>query len=89
MARPKPDGFTRVIVDLYWPLRCSVNSCAPLNNFDDIEIQLKYPTIDNLVETIKVYGADTLLFKVDLQRAFRILGLVRVTLIFFGLLWYQ
>ena len=50
MARPKSDGGTRVIVDLSWPLECSVNSCVPLNNFDGMEIQLKYPTVDSLVE---------------------------------------
>ena len=71
MAHPKPDGGTRVIVDLSWPLECSVNSCVPLNNFDGMDIQLKYPTVDNLVEKIRKYGPGTLLFKVDLQRAFR------------------
>ena len=27
MAQSKPDGGTRVIVDLSWPCHCSVNSC--------------------------------------------------------------
>ena len=31
MARSKPDGGTRVIVDLSWPRHCSVNSCVPTN----------------------------------------------------------
>ena len=71
MARPKSDGGTRVIVDLSWQLECSVNICVPLNNLHGMEMQLKYPTVDSIVEKIKVYGPDTLLFKVDLQRAFR------------------
>ena len=49
MARSKPDGGTRVIVDLSWPINASVNSYVPLDHFDFIKFQLKYPTIDNLV----------------------------------------
>ena len=89
MARPKSDGGTRVIVDLSWPLECSVNSCVPLNNFDGMEIQLKYPTVDSLVEKFKIYGPDTLLFKVDLQRAFRNLRIYPGDYDLFGLNWRQ
>ena len=89
MARPKPDGGTRVIVDLSWPLECSVNSCVPLNNFDGMDIQLKYPTVDNLVEKIRKYGPDTLLFKVDLQRAFRNLRIDPGDYDLLGLNWRQ
>ena len=48
MARAKPDGGTRVIIDLYWPINGSVNSCVHRDVFDDIEFILKYPTIDCL-----------------------------------------
>ena len=89
MARPKSDGGTRVIVDLSWQSECSVNSCVPLNNFDCIEIQLKYPTVDSLVEKIKMYGPDTLLFKVDLQRAFRNLRIDPVDCDLLALNWRQ
>ena len=44
---------------------------SPLIFFDFIEFQLKYPTIDNLVEKIIQMGPTALMFKVDLQRAFR------------------
>ena len=71
MARPKPDGSTRVIVDLSWPHGNSVNSCVPMDVFDNIEFKLKYPTIDNVIQKIRVMGSKSLLFKIDLQRAFR------------------
>ena len=50
MARSKPDGGTRVIVDLSWPHANSINSCVPANIFDFMTFQLKYPTIDHVVE---------------------------------------
>ena len=68
MARVKSDGGTRVIVDLSWPHANSVNSCVPANNFDFRTFQLKYPTIDHVVEKIRQYGSDALLYKVDLQK---------------------
>ena len=70
MARPKPDGSTRVIVDLSWPHGSSVNSCVPMDTFDKIEFKLKYPTIDNAIQKLRVLVLKSLLFKIDLQRAF-------------------
>ena len=71
MARDKPDGGVRVIVDLSWPLFSSVNSGIPDNMFDCMPFSLKYPTIDMVIEKIQDIGPDVLLYKVDLQRAFR------------------
>ena len=87
MARSKPDGGTRVIVDLSWPRHCSVNSCVPTNFFDFIEFQLKYPTIDNLVGKIIQMGPTALMFKVDLQRAFRNLRMDPADYSVLGLRW--
>ena len=70
MARPKPDGGTRIIVDLSWPVGASVNSCVPSNVYDDIPFILQYPTTDQVVERIKLVGPSALLYKVDLERAF-------------------
>ena len=56
MARGKPDGGTRVIVDLSWPHANSINSCVPTNIFDFMIFQLKYPTIDHVVEKIDSMG---------------------------------
>ena len=70
MARDKPDGGVRVIVDLSWPLFSSVNSGIPDNMFDCMPFSLKYPTIDMVIEKIQDIGPDALLYKVDLERAF-------------------
>ena len=87
MARAKPDGGTRVIVDLSWPCHCSVNSCVPTNFFAFIEFQLKHPTIDNLICKIKEMGPTALMFKVDLQRAFRNLQMDPADYSVLGLRW--
>ena len=71
LARDKPDGGVRVIVDLSWPKGASVNSCIPSDTYDDMPFKLKYPTIDLIVERIKEIGPSAKLFKVDLERAFR------------------
>ena len=87
MVRAKPDGGTRVIVDLSWPRHCSVNSCVPTIFFDFIESQLKYPTIDNLIGKIREMGPRALMFKVDLQRAFRNLQMDPADYSVLGLQW--
>ena len=61
LARDKPDGGVRVIVDLSWPS----------DIYDDMPFKLKYPTIDLIVERIKEIGPSAKLFKVDPERAFR------------------
>ena len=61
----------RVIVDLSWPLGTSVNSCIPDNQFDSMNFNLKYPTIDMVIEKIKQLGPEALLYKIDLERVFR------------------
>ena len=50
MARNKPDGGVRVIVDLSWLIGQSVNSCIPDNMFENINFVLKYPSIDMIIQ---------------------------------------
>ena len=52
MTRPKPDGSRRLIVNLSWPVRASVNGAIPYNIFDDRECILKYPRLDNIVNAV-------------------------------------
>ena len=57
MARSKPDGGTRLIVNLSWPHNNSINSCVPANIFFVfMAFKLKYPTIEQVVGKIKYYG---------------------------------
>ena len=50
MARDKPDGGVRIIVDLSWPIGQSVNSCVAADIYDNIPFTLKYPTVDQVVQ---------------------------------------
>ena len=87
MTRPKPDGSRRLIVDLSWPKGGGVNSRMADNEFDSYPCSLKYPTIDNIVQAIVDIGDDALLFKVDLQRAYRNLRTDPRDLSVLGLQW--
>ena len=87
MARDKPDGGVRVIVDLSWPLGQSVNSCVPTDVYDGIPFTLKYPTVDNVVHQIRTLGPCALLFKIDLERAFRNLRIDPFDYPLLGLQW--
>ena len=89
MARKKPDRGIQVIVDLSWPLNYGVNSCVPADYFDFIKFQLKYPSIDNVVEKIKQFGSNCLLFKIDLQRTFRNLRIDPFDYSVLGLNWHH
>ena len=48
-----------------------MKDCVSGDLFDEIEFSLKYPLIDLVVEENRELGPDALLFRVDLQRAFR------------------
>ena len=87
LTRAKSDGGTRVIVDLSWPLGAGVNQFVPDDVFDFMEFQLKYPTIDHIVHKISEVGPDALLYKVDLQRAFRNLRIDPLDYKVLGLMW--
>ena len=87
MTRAKPDGSRRIIVDLSWPKGSGVNSRIADNEFDSQPCTLKYPTIDNIVQAIVDTGEDALIFKVDLQRAYRNLRTDPRDLLVLGLEW--
>ena len=72
MSREKPDSDNRrIIIDLSWPLGASVNSFTTSNVYLNTVYKLQYPTIDNIISTLIKLGPGTLLYKVDLSRAFR------------------
>ena len=87
MARDKPDEGVRVIVDLSWPLGQSVNSCVASDVYDGIPFTLKYPTVDDVVNQIRTLGPQALLFKIDLERAFRNLRIDPFDYPLLGLQW--
>ena len=89
MARDKPDGGVRIIVDLSWPIGQSVNSCVATDIYDNIPFKLQYPTIDQVVQKIQEYGPTCLLYKVDLERAFRNLKVDPLYYPLLGLCWWN
>ena len=88
MARSKPDGVTHVIVDLC-PHGSSVSSCRLIGTLDKVEFKLKYPTIDNVIHKLRLMGPDTLMFKLDLQCAFRNFWIDKLDYHTFGLQWHN
>ena len=56
IARDKPDGGDRIIINLSWSIGQSVNSCVAADIYDNIPFTLKYPTIDQVVPNIQEYG---------------------------------
>ena len=69
---PKRGSTKRcVVMDLSFPPSCSVNSGIPDNTYLDEHYKLRLPGIDRLCEFILQHGRGCLLYKLDLQRAYR------------------
>ena len=62
---------TRIIVNLSSPYGNSVNDRISNEVYDGTEFELKYPSVDNIVNAIHELGPDVLLSKIDVSRAFR------------------
>ena len=71
LTRPKPDDTRRVIVNLSYPYHASVNDNISATTYDGVEFELKYPSVDNIVDAIKALDSNALLSKIDISRAFR------------------
>ena len=61
----------RVIMDLSFPKGASINDHIPKTEYLGAHVRLRYPSIDDLCEIIKVKGRSCALMKRDLSRAFR------------------
>jgi len=61
----------RVITDLSFPERLSVNSGISKDFYLGEFIQTKYPTVDNVISLILEKGPGCMLFKRDMNKAFR------------------
>ena len=72
MTRPKQNSQKRrTIMDLSWPKDASVNNAIHKFRYLDTYFSLSYPSIDHIVDKVKSLGPGSLLFKVDISRAFR------------------
>ena len=61
----------RVVMDLSFPPSRSVNSGIPDDSYLDEHYKLRLPGIDRLCQFILQHGRGCLLYKLDLQRAYR------------------
>ena len=61
----------RTIVDLSWPENFSVNVGVQKNTYLGSSFVLNYPSVDDIVKKIIELGPGSLLYRVDISRAFR------------------
>ena len=72
MTREKPDSnVRRTIVDLSWPDSCSVNDGVLRDEYLGSKFLLYYPSVDDIVNKLNELGPGSLMFKIDISRAFR------------------
>ena len=72
MTRPKPSSdHRRVIIDLSFPKGQSVNQGVSSDQYLNTAFILSLPTIDNVTQKIRKYGKGSLIYKIDISRAFR------------------
>lgn len=69
---PKKDSLDRrVILDLSYPRNRSVNDSIPKGEYLGVDIELSYPSVDDLAQLIRSLGKGCLLYKRDLRKAYR------------------
>ena len=72
IMRDKPNSNKkRTIMDLSWPKGFSVNHGVSRNSYLDTYFTLHYPSLDHITQAIRNLGADALLYKIDISKAFR------------------
>ena len=72
MTREKPDSkHRRVIVDLRFPPDHSINAGVTPDTYLGTPFLLTLPTIDDITKKIIKLGRGSLLYKIDVSRAFR------------------
>ena len=72
MTRPKPGAsHRRVIIDLSFPHGQAVNSNISKFQYLGTDFILTLPSIDNITNKVKKLGKGSLLYKIDISRAFR------------------
>ena len=72
MTREKPGGdHRRVIMDLSFPHGLAVNSKISKDSYLGTDFILTLPSIDHITNKVKKFGKGSLLYKIDISRAFR------------------
>ena len=72
MTRPKPGAtHRRVIIDLSFPHGQAINSNISKTQYLGTDFVLTLPSIDMITNKVKKFGKGSLLYKIDISRAFR------------------
>ena len=72
MTREKPDSEVRhTILDLSWPKKFSVNAGVVKDKYLGSSFVLNYLSVDDIVKKVLELGPGSLLYKLDISRAFR------------------
>ena len=72
MTREKPGGdHRRVIMDLSFPHGLVVNSKISKDTYLGTDFILTLSSIDHITNKVKKFGRGSLLYKIDISRAFR------------------
>ena len=72
LTRDKPNSDKRrVILDLSFPSGHSVNDGVSKDKYLGSYFDLKYPSVDHIVNSLKQLGTNALLYKIDISQAFR------------------
>ena len=87
LTRPKHSNKRRVILNLSYPYRASLNDAVDKTRFDGMKFNLKFPSVDDIVAEILQIKGDIYLSKIDVARAFRNLRVDPVDALKFGITW--
>ena len=87
LTRPKDLNKRRVILNLSYRYGQAVNDHVRKSEFDSTPFILKFPNIDNITQDICDMNEDTVLFKVDVARAFRNLRVDPADALKLGIKW--
>ena len=90
MTRDKPGSENRrVIIDLSWPSENSVNAGIHKDSYLGTDFSLTFPTVDHITDALKNIGRGALLFKIDINRAFRHVKIDPLDYDLLGLFWEE
>ena len=81
-SREKKDGTRRLIMDLSQPKGMSINE-----GIDKEEYSVQYTHFDEATKLVRAEGRNSLMSKVDIQHAFRLLPVLPCQWILLGILW--
>ena len=87
LTGPKDGNNRRVILNLSFPAGASLNDAVTRDIFDGRPFALRFPSVDDILESIRAVQGTAMLAKIDVARAFRNLRVDPVDTFKFGIKW--